>query len=572
MKEHVLESIVRDAPELPGVYIFKQNTKPIYVGKARNLKNRLSSYVRSSDPKQKRIVETADELEYIITSNEKEALLLEQQLIRKYDPKFNVRLKGRPYPYIAISKDEYPYISLERHAGGDMHYFGPFTSIHVAKKYIRLVRELFKIRNCRVNLKRAKLCIEYHMGLCSGPCEAMVDREEYSKNVELAIKFLSGDIDFVVKELESRIELESEKLNFEKAMYYRDMLRAIMLHVHGVSDEDNKDFIGVAESNEHTAICRLLFRNGMVVGKEDFILSGKYSSLKDKLEAFLSRFYLNSPLRNLSIIMQDIPEDDLLKSVLLERNVRLRKPKGEEWKLVDTANENAHEYLKAYLSKLYTKHPGISELEELFGIRIERIDGIDVSHFRGEGNVASVVVFVDGKPSRKDFRRYRLKTFLKGEINDYKAIYEVVKRHYSKYDVPDVLLVDGGAGQLASACKALEEVGRSPKLVLALAKRYEEIYLPDGSKLLLKRTSSALKLLQNIRNQAHRFALNYQRKLREMDIDTLLSSIEGIGEHRKMLLLRYFGSLENLRKASIEELMKVPGIGKALALRIKNAL
>ncbi len=586
MDRITLRKIVEDIPGKPGVYLFKKGDKVLYVGKARNLKNRLSSYTQynSSNPRINEMVEEADSVDYIITRNEKEALLLELSLVHHHDPPFNIRLKGKPYPYIAITKERIPRITLIRTRNNEKyHHFGPFVSPSQAKHMISIVRQVFGIRNCSLRLpsrRKYKPCIEYHIGRCTAPCAGLIDEEDYRKNVDMALRFLSGKTEEVEEFIRTEIERASREMEFERAKALRDALRSIMSYTARQSvwgdDEYIRDYIGISSAGDTIAVSRLLWRDGRIVGRENYVL--ERAGMEDPMERFLAENYLNAG-GFIDAVVVDWELSEEFREIL---PVKVRRYAPSESKIREIANQNAEEHLNQYMAHLSRKkaHPGLKELERLLRTPpIERIEGIDISHFSGEGVVGSVVVFIDGKPVKSHYRRYRIKSLKEGEIDDYRSIEEVVFRRYRRLleegkDLPQLVLIDGGIGQLRAALKSAEKLGIHERVkFIGLAKRLEEIVFEDGRKLILPGSSWALRLLQHIRNEAHRFALSYQRKLRERKIkDSILDVVEGLGERKRKELLRHFGSVEKIKSASIEELMRVPGIGKKLAIRIKEAL
>jgi len=582
-----LKKYLEIIPEKPGVYLFKKDNEVLYVGKAINLKNRLSSYLSDKNQKVIELLQKSNNLDYIITENEKSALLLELSLIRKYDPPYNIRLKGEPYPYISITKEDFPKIEITRNNNAQNKiYFGPFVNPSFSRKLISITRELFKIRNCNLKLpseKNYKVCIEYHIGRCSGPCAKLISKEEYNKNVNLAIELLKGNTQNVEKFLREEIDKAVSELKFEKAIKLRDSLRTILEigSSNGVwiDGSEDRDFIGYSRANEYYSISKIIWRNGRIVGKEDYIIT---SSLNEAIEEFLLRHYESAFLNIKAIVIDwEFSEEFLndFKNLIkfrTEKDIIIRKPNNDETKIYKIALENAEENLKKFIDSIAKKqeHPGIEELKKLLKIeRIERIEAIDISHYYGEGKVGSVVVFTNGKPNKREYRRYKIKTIEDKKIDDYKAIEEVVYRRIRRLlnenkTLPDLILIDGGIGQLRSALKVIKSFNLNIK-VISLAKRYEEIILEDGKILSLPIHSFALRLLQHIRNEAHRFALSYQRKLRESKIkSSILDIIPGLSEKKKIELIRYFGSIERIKKADIEELKKVPGIGEKLAKRI----
>ncbi|MEO0203100.1 MAG: excinuclease ABC subunit UvrC [candidate division WOR-3 bacterium] len=582
-----LREIIEKIPQKSGVYLFKKNEQVLYVGKAFNLKSRIKSYMNEKqNQKVLEMLSKANNLDYIITDNEKSALLLELSLIRRFDPPYNIRLKGEPYPYIAITKEDFPRIEISRNNREDKFYFGPFVNSSFARKLVSITRQLFKIRNCKLKLptsKSYKVCIEYHIGRCSGPCANLISKDPYNQNVNLAIELLKGNTEFVEKYLREEIEKATENLQFERAINLRDSLRIILglgsskgIWLDGSQD---RDFIGYAKAGEYISISKIIWRNGKVVGKEDYVLN---DSINDPMEEFLLRHY-ESAFLNIRAVVIDwnfsnefINDFNNLISSRINRSLEIRKPNEDEWRVYKIAMENAEENLKRFIDDVSKKkeHPGIEELRKLLRLeKLERIEAIDISHYYGRGKVGSVVVFVNGKPYRKGYRRYRIKQLEDKKIDDYKSIEEVVRRRIKRLleennQLPDLMLIDGGVGQVKSALKAIREFDINIK-VIGLAKRNEEIIFENGKILSLPIHSFALRLLQHIRNEAHRFALKYQRKLREPKINSsILDIIPGISKKKKLELLRYFGSIERLRKADIDEIKKVPGIGEKTAKKI----
>jgi excinuclease ABC subunit C len=583
-----LKEIIKEIPQKPGVYLFKKDDNVLYVGKAYNLKNRLSSYLNEKNNlKVLEMLQKANNLDYIITDSEKSALLLELSLIKKYDPPYNIRLKGQPYPYIAITKEEIPRIEITRNNNDQNKiYFGPFVNPSFVRNLLSITREIFKIRNCRLKLpsnKIHKVCIEYHIGRCLGPCAKLISLEDYQNNVKMAIELLKGNTYSVEKYLREEIDKAVSELKFEKAIKLRDALRSILEigSSNGVwiDGSEDRDFIGYSKANNYYSISKIIWRNGRIVGKEDYIIT---DSINEPIEEFLLRHY-ESAFLNIRAIVIDLDFSyeflndfrNLLK-FRTDKEIEIRKPTTDEMKIYKIAMENAEENLKKFINDISKKgeHPGVEELKKILKLeKLERIEAIDISHYYGEGKVGSVVVFVNGKPNKREYRRYKIKTIEEGKIDDYKAIEEVLRRRIRRLieenkELPDLILIDGGIGQLKSAIKVIKEFKLNLKAI-GLAKRNEEIILENGKVLSLPIYSFSLRLLQHIRNEAHRFALSYQRKLREPKIkSSILDTIPGLSNKRKLELLRYFGSIERIRKASVDELKKVPGIGEKLARKI----
>lgn len=416
-----------------------------------------------------------------------------------------------------------------------------------------------------------------------GPCAKLVSLDNYQKSVNMAIELLKGNTYSVEKYLREEIDKAVSELKFEKAIKLRDALRSVLEIGSSsgvwIDGSEDRDFIGYSKANDYYSISKIIWRNGRIVGKEDYIIT---DSINEPIEEFLLRHYESAFLNIRAIVIDcDFSEDFIndFKNLIkfrIDKEIEIRKPKIDEMKIYKIAIENAEENLKKFINDISKKgeHPGIEELKKILRLeKLERIEAIDISHYYGEGKVGSVVVFINGKPNKKEYRRYKIKTIEDSKIDDYKAIEEVLRRRIRRLidenkELPDLILIDGGIGQLKRAIKVIREFKLNIKAI-GLAKRNEEIILDNGKILSLPIYSFSLRLLQYIRNEAHRFALIYQRTLREPKIkSSILDTIPGLSNKKKLELLRYFGSIEKIRKADIEELKKVPGIGEKLARRI----
>jgi len=575
LKPHIRKKIL-EAPDLPGIYIFKDHeNRVLYVGKARSLKNRLRSYLSQDVPiKTRTILRKADSLDYVITKSEVEALVLEANFIKVHKPKYNIRLKDdKKYPYIKITiKEDYPAVYPTRNLSDqDALYFGPYTNVKSLKKALRAAREVFPVRLCRKMPK--KVCLAYHIGICPGVCEAKVSKEEYRKNLKKFIELLTGKSQEVEKFLEQKMQEAAEKLEYERAATLRDKLfsvREIIKKQHVVFDEPlNIDIIGIARGGKLACTEVLHIREGRMMSAEHYILQVNTSDEdKEILEAFLVQYYRGVYYVPDEIILPYIKDEQLIKD-WLRKKITIPKS-GKKKELLTMAMRNA----ELHLVEEYPTKPPKSILELQKWLKLEKlptkIEAFDVSHFGGKQLVGSCVVFVDGKPYKAGYRRFKIKTVT--GIDDYKAMEEIVRRRYDeKENLPDLILIDGGLGQLNSAIKVLKDFGLNIP-ALGLAKRFEQLYLPDGRIVSLPKDSLALRLLQRIRDEAHRFAISYQRKLRKESLRSILDEIKGVGERRKQMLIRYFYTLDRIKKASIDEIARVPGIGHKLAEIIYNAL
>jgi len=579
----MLKLNINDIPERPGVYIFKSKTEVLYVGKAKNLKNRIKTHLLNKTA----FVKKAEKLEYILTKTESESLLLEANLIKQYKPRYNIRLTDdKKYPYIAITQNEmYPVIFLTRNLTlKDAEIFGPYMSASSIRKSLKILREIFPVRNCKYKLpsKRAiKPCIEYHMGLCPAPCvQGLVDPEEYKKNVDGIRQVLKGNINKAVEYLEKEMKKAAEDLNFEYAASLRDKitsLHELKYHFYISSlKEGSIDIIGMRGVKDRTYFYIIFYRDGKVVQTAYYKMEHSPNTpTKDALFAFLSQFYTSLATTSEKILVPVLPED---KKALEETlGVSIEIPSKEFKKLLDIAMENAEEVALNEEKKRHKVHPALLEIKEIFGLSHvpERIECVDASQLFGAFRVASLVVFEKGRPKKSEYRRYRIKTPGK---DDFAMIYETTLRRFKRAlsegsGLPDMYILDGGLLQLKAALKAKFELGLKNVLFVAFAKRFDDFYIEDGGHIMLPQRSFSLKLFKRIRDEAHRFAITYHRNLRGREsFKDFLDYIPDIGEKRKKALLFYFGSLKKLRDATVDELVKVPGIGPKLAEKLYNFL
>ena len=571
-------------PENPGVYLFlDKEGNPIYIGKAKNLKKRIRQYFRKDTGlKGSTIIRKAVEVKYIITDSEIEALLLEDTLIKKHKPRYNINLKDdKKYPYIKVStEEEFPRVFLTRKiVKGKGVYFGPYTSAKSVRRTLRLLQKLFPLRTCRYKKLPDKECLDYHIGRCPAPCTGRISREKYNENVQKVISFLKGRTEELEKELEREMWRASEGQEFEKAAVLRDRLFALRNLKSSQNvifpDKRDLDIINMAGDRGLWIIAVLQIRMGRMFGKETFAINDPLQEGPESvLEYFLIRYY-----RELDFIppVVYVPEEfEGMKRVEKALGVTLKKPvRGKEKRLLLMAKKNAGVELEGYRLKVKRSIPGsVLELQRHLKLKNppKRIEGFDISNISGRYAVGSCVVFVNGRPLKGEYRRFRIKS-IKG-IDDYRMMGEVISRRILRIlkegkQPPDLILVDGGKGQLNVAMSVVESLGLEGYNVLAIAKRFETLYLPDGSVLQLPPDSPALHLLKHVRDEAHRFAVGYHRRLRGKKVkSSVLDTIPGIGEKRKRDLILYFGSEKRIEGASIYDLMKVRGIGPILAKTI----
>lgn len=592
-----LREKIEGIPELPGVYIFKgDGGEVLYVGKAINLRNRLRSYLREeASPRLRALRQRARDVEIVVTRSEDEALLLEANFIKMLKPRYNIKLRDdKKYPFIKITvREPYPRIFLTRDIRNDGSIIvGPYAHARIVRKVLRLVRDLFPIRGCKYKLptkRKISPCIDYFIGKCIGPCFRDVPQEEYRALVQGVVDFLTGRTEAVERRLEEEMRKAAQALEFEKAAKLRDQLRAVRAMIPGSEiagiEGENRDFVAIRRLGGTALAFILKVRSGKAVDREDFVLdTPQEADDSEVLSSFLTQYYTSSTLTVTSIVVENLPDEREALERILERRVgrqiKIRSPKSEEKKLMEIAIMNAEKLLEEEISLKGVKgrvHPALEELRELFSLdRVPiRIEAVDISQLFGKNAVGSIVVFDNGRPKKSQYRKYRIKG-VKG-IDDYRMMEEVLKRRFRRLkeegELPDLLLVDGGRGQLNIALSVMKDIGIDGVYALGIAKRFDELHLPDGRVVMLPRRSHALRLLQRIRDEAHRFAITYHRKLRKKEaLKSALDFIPGIGESKKKALMEYFGSVRRLMGASKDEIERVKGIGPVLADRIFKAL
>ncbi len=576
-------------PQQPGVYIYKnEKGKILYIGKAKILKNRVRSYFQKNHPdaKVRALVSQINDIEYIICNSEKEALILEYNLIKKHRPPYNIQLKDTGYPYIKITNETFPRIIIIRKIRSDgARYLGPFTSTRPLKATLKLLNKLFPSRQCKKLEQRKRPCLNYQIKKCPGVCAGLMSNEDYIKNIESALSFLTGHREQLAKKLEKEMYKASDELNFEKAAILRDqidLLRNITRRRQVVDTSLERDYIAITRDGDDACAVVIQLRDGKILGKESFILEQTQTSILSKiLKTFLQEYYMHTDFIPVSIDLQELPEDaNLLEEWLRERRgkkITFHYPqKGERLKLLQMALNNAQ--LKLEEEKIAKEEAearttkAVKELQEELKLPIlpRRIIAFDISNLSDTNKVASLVTFVNGIPRKKDYRRFRIKTVI-GQ-DDFACMAEVVTRHFTRLleknmKLPDLILIDGGKGQLHSAKIVLDRLNIKNQMIIGLAKRLEEIYLIDKKEpIILKRNSKALLLLQKIRDEAHRFAIAYHRKLRKKTLlKSELEDITGIGRTRSLLLLKAFGSVAKIKEATFEELTQVKGFSEKYA-------
>lgn len=570
---------VKDPEKLPdatGVYIFRdRDDRVLYVGKSISIRKRVSSYFREQEnPRLRIMMRHLESIEYILTENEKEALILESNLIKRYRPPYNVRLKDdKRYPFIKITDEEYPRVLIVRTIGRDSaRYYGPFTDTGAVRRTLKLIKSLFRIRSCR---RMDGPCLNSQIDLCYAPCDGGISREEYREIIEKVDLFFQGRYRDVIEVLEEEMREAADKLEFERAARIRDQIesiREVMERQHAsFTDSIDQDIVALERDGDTSAVVVLQIRDGKITGKDDFILRGS-APRTEILEAFLKQYYA-IPRRVPSEILTQYPvEDGVIAEWLSELRgdeVKIHSPEGGAGRrLLNIAWKNASVILKQK-GRVRDALLQLKDDLRLPGIP-RRMEGLDISNIAGESATGSVAVFIDGKPSPGSYRRYRIST---PGPDDYAMMRELVERRYSSPDLrkPDLVLIDGGKGQLGAALEALKSCGVNVPVV-GIAKKREEVYLP-GISGPVDVSDGALQILRHLRDEAHRFAVKYHRRIRERDsLESELDGIRGVGPARKRALLEHFGSLDGVRDATVEELASIPGMTREVAERIHRHL
>ncbi|MGQ9629674.1 MAG: excinuclease ABC subunit UvrC [bacterium] len=592
-----LQEKVKALPDGPGVYMMRDGEgRIIYIGKAASLAKRVRSYFRPNldSPKTEALVSHLADVEYIATETEVDALILECNLIKEHRPEYNVRLKdGKGYPYIKIAmEEEYPRILMVRRRQNDGGvYFGPFVNSQSLRRMIKLTRDLFPLCNCPSPVRRTgprRKCLDYYMRRCLGPCAGGVDPAEYREVAEEACLFLRGKRSDLIGNLRRKMMEASENLAFELAANLRDKIRA--LEAAGIqqyaesSDSTDRDVLAFAREGQDLCMFVLQVRGGRILGREHFFLVQPESSAAEILSSFIEEYYDASLFIPGEVIVSDpIDEGREALEEWLERKrggeVKIHyAQRGDKRHLADMARKNAELILEQERATRAKRDQSraLDELKGYLGLPElpQRIEAFDVSNIQGKQAVASMVSFVGGNPAKGEYRRFKIKT-VEEEPNDFAMMKEAVSRRYKRVlsecrKMPDLILIDGGKGQLSSAIEGLEEVGARGYSIASLAKEEEAIFLPGAEEpLRIPPSSPALHLLRRVRDEAHRFALSYHRKLRKKALKrSSLDDIPGVGPRRKGELMRHFGSVKKISQATVEELMSVKGISEETARAI----
>ena len=584
-------------PDSPGVYIMLDKDKVvIYVGKARVLKKRVRQYFHTTVKSEKvsAMVENIDDFYYIITKSEIDALALENNLIKKYKPKYNVLLKDdKTYPYIKVhTREEFPRVSITRKIKKDGRYFGPFMGGVRCADILDIIGAVYNVRTCSVTVtgKPKKPCLRFHLKRCLAPCAGLCDKDEYAKRVKKTLAFLDGNYEEAEAILREKMLRFAESEEFELAMEYRQKLEMLsklaLKRITSLNRDVNADIIALKTNYIYSSANVLITRSGIMQGGKSYALES-VASEEESLTSFILQYYSSHGLPD-EIIVQEFCEKELLEKYFLEqfnKKVDIVLPKqGVKKSLLDMAEQNAEEYLSKSIDKIKHKNDmtknACKRLQEILSLKKypRRIECYDISNVSGVDKVGSMVVMIDGESDRNSYRRFKIKT-VEG-ANDYASHQEMMRRRLAKlgteeeerFPKPDLIVIDGGKGQLSAVKEVFDEYGISDIELIALAEKEEEIftlYAPESIR--LDKRDYALKVLQRIRDEAHRFAVTYFRNLHsKRNLASVLREIDGIGKMKQKALLDAFGTIDKIMRASVEELSKVEGVGRELAEKIKN--
>ncbi len=612
-----IEEELKKLPKSPGVYIMRDGHDTIlYVGKAINLHNRVRSYFRPNigrGPQIDRMVSLIDHFEYIVTDSELEALVLENNLIKEYSPKYNTLLKDdKTYPYIKVTLGEsYPRVLFSREMKKDKsRYFGPYTSATSVKDTIDLINRLYQLRTCHKKFPRdmgtERPCLNYHIGRCLAPCQGNISEETYGQQIGKALDFLNGNYSAILKELEDKMTEASEDMKFEEAISYRELLKSVksIAQKQKMTDTDgeDKDIIAMAKDEDEAVVQVFFIRGGRLIGREHFYMTHVSDNTRAEiLGSFVKQFYAGTPFIPRELMLQEeIEEWEIIETWLTRRKgsrVHIRVPKiGAREKLVDLAAQNAALVLSQDRERIKREEGrtigAAKEIAALLGLEnISRMEAFDISNISGFANVGSMVVFEKGKAKRSDYRKFKIRSV--SGPNDYACMKEVLERRFlhgmeeweereekqldqelgSFTRFPDLLLMDGGRGQVNIALEVLEELGLSIP-VCGMVKddghRTRGLYY-NNEEIPIDHRSEGFKLITRIQDEAHRFAIEYHRSLRgKSQVKSVLDDIPGVGPARRKALMRHFASLEEIRKADVETLCRIPEINRRSAAEIYN--
>lgn len=599
----ILSEKLKNLPKNPGIYQFFNNQgKIIYVGKAINLRNRVRSYFqvnRPVDAKTKALIRKIDNVEVIVTDSEAEALILEDTLIKKLKPRYNIMLKDdKTYPYVRVTNEAFPRIFTTRKVIKDgSKYYGPFTEVRNLKSMIRTIRTIFQLRSCDLKLtedgianNKFKLCLDYHIKKCEGPCEGLIKRSNYEENVKNAVQIINGKTKELEKVLETKMTDLAEEMRYEEAASVRNKLNILREYSNSQKivniDGIDRDVVGLSRIDDLACSMILKIRDGKLIGKRHFIIEKALTQTDEAIiQITLEKWYLENEFVPKEIYLPFPPEEQEFITDWLRKKrgktLEISVPKvGDKTKIVKMATMNAEYMLREYLIALSKKEQTASRavLSLQRDLRLDkpplRIECFDNSHIQGSELVSSMVTFIDGKPKKSDYRKFIIRTVHQND--DFAAMRETIRRRYTrlrdeKGDFPDLIIIDGGKGQLSSAVEVLDEIGVMDSItIISLAKRLEEVYFHGESEpVMLPRTSSSLKLIQHLRDEAHRFAITFHRSLRDKrTLQTEITNIPGVGEKIAQKLLIKYGSVKGIKAAGFSALAET--IGEKLAEKIDN--
>ena len=610
-----LQATLKKLPDRPGVYLMRDGRGDVvYVGKAQSLRNRVRSYWQKATPvgevhRIRSVIDRVQDVEYTLTDSISEALLLEANLIKRYRPRFNVRLKDdKSYPYIKITMaDDFPRVERTRKLVEDgSRYFGPYASASSVDESMNLVRRLFPFRTCTIDIEDGKRalarpCLLFHIKRCQGPCIQAVSKADYRGQIDQIELFLEGRQESVVQALTADMKVASERTDYERAATLRDKIRAIERTMESQKMAAFKrtqlDMVGLARQDNQAAIQLFAIRGGKMIGRDVFLLDAvREAPDEEVLSSFLLQFYARATsIPPQVLVPNELPDAADLEAFLSERRggpSRLAVPlRGEKRELMALATRNAGETLAREQARWMADEGktlgALEELAEALGLPGPplRIECYDISNVQGSDSVGSMVVFEEGKPRTGEYRRFKIRTVV--GANDYASHQEVLRRRFRRakdgdegaeealrWAMPDLVIIDGGKGQVSAAKEVLDELGLHDLPLAGLAKEREELFQPDvAAPVVLPPTSSALYLVQRLRDEAHRFAITYHRDLRsKRQTRSAFDDLPGVGPKRRRALLRVFGSAKRVRDAPVEQIAAVPGIGAALAARIKETL
>lgn len=595
-----IQEHLKQLPAEPGVYLMKDKfDNIIYVGKAKILKNRVRQYFQSSknhSSKVKSMVKNIDKFEYIITDSELEALILECNLIKKYKPKYNVLLRDdKTYPYIKVTTNEdFPRVLKVRKVIKDKaKYFGPYTNTTAVNDTLDIIKNIYPIRTCNIDIERAiktnmRPCLNLHIKRCVGPCTGNVTKEEYNKMIEEIILFLSGKEEKLIDILKEKMNKCAMDFNFEEAAIYRDKIKSLedMMEKQKIdtsTSDLNQDVIAMARAHDEACVQVFFVRNGKIVGREHFILEGVMDSTRESiLGSFVKQFYMEQEYVPKEIIIEEEIEDSFILSEWLSskkgQKVTIRVPqKGEKKSLIEMVRKNAIEYLEKFSDmnkRKYEKSIGaLEELKQILNLDNipKRIESFDISNIQGVDSIGSMVVFTNGKKDKKEYRRYKIKTVI--GPNDYDSMAEIVERRLKYGDFPDLMLLDGGKGQVSAVKKVLNKYNVEIPLwgMYKDDKHRTNGLISQEKEIELDRTSNLYRFVASIQEEVHNYAISYHRSLRNKSLTkSELDDIQGIGEKRKKALLNHFKDIEAIKKATFEELLEVEGMNKTSSESVYN--